>query len=68
MQATVLETHGQEEREKNRMIASREYRLKGGFFFCLFVSGFFWYEAKKGLHSVPVLKWRRLEERERLKT
>lgn len=41
MQATVLETHGQEEKEKNRMIASREYRLKGGFFFvCLFVSVF----------------------------
>lgn len=39
MQATVLETHGQEEKEKNRMIASREYRLKGGFFsfVCLFL-------------------------------
>lgn len=33
MQATLGEIHGQEEKEKNRMIARRSYRFKGGFLF-----------------------------------
>lgn len=52
-------------RKKNRMIAGRRYRFKGGFFFFLFL--FFLYEAKERLHSVPILKGKMLEERERLK-